>query len=230
MRFNRAILLAVLAFCPLVASAQNGPFTVETTDAAPPEALAAPIKDVLDTKTGYRVLDSEGKPYATIWLRKAIPATSKPSGPKGAILYPFLSEGELLGGFQFATEGYDYRDQAILPGGYTLRYGLQPVNGDHLGVSPHRDFGLLLPAAKDTKVEPLAEQALEDRSAEAAGTSHPAVLMLMPADAGAEAGAVVRDDMNDTWGVVLPLSLEVKGESGASTQKVQLIVYGAAPL
>ena len=50
---------------------------------------------------------------------------------------------------QFATEGHDYRDQPIAKGVYTMRYGLQPVNGDHLGVSTYRDYSLLLPAAKD---------------------------------------------------------------------------------
>ena len=87
---------------------------------------------------GYRIVDGQGKPFADIWLRKSIPASSKPAGAKGVIQFPFLAESELLGVIQLPGEGHDYRDQAIAKGIYTVRYGLQPVNGDHLGVSPFR--------------------------------------------------------------------------------------------
>src|SRR5829696_6497017 len=108
-------------------------------------------------------------------LRHATPAQAKPAGPEGAVLFPVLQEGVLLGALRFPGEGHDYRDQTIASGVYTLRYGLLPVNGDHLGVSPNRDYALLLPAAKDKELAPLARKTLEERSAEAAGTSHPAV-------------------------------------------------------
>ena len=42
----------------------------------------------------------------------------------------------------------------IKPGVYTLRYGVQPDNGDHLGVSPHRQFLLISPAADDRNPAP----------------------------------------------------------------------------
>ena len=64
------------------------------------------------------------------------------------MLFPFLADGELIGVLQFASEGHDYRDQSIAKGVYTMRYGLQPVNGDHLGVSTFRDYSLLLPAGE----------------------------------------------------------------------------------
>ena len=83
---------------------------------------------------------AKGNTYAEFWLRKTIPASGKPTGPRGAVLYPILAEGELLGALRFPGEGHDYRDQTIAQGVYTLRYGLQPVNGDHLGVSPFRDY------------------------------------------------------------------------------------------
>ncbi len=82
----------------------------------------------------------------------------------------------MLGALRFPGEGHDYRDQSIGKGVYTLRYGLQPVNGDHLGVSPNRDYMLLLPAGKDATPVNIAKKPLEERSAESAGTSHPAVL------------------------------------------------------
>ncbi len=110
---------------------------------SPPESLAAPVRDSLSGQ-GYRLQDDQGRTIADIWLRKAIPVSEKPGEPKGAVLFPFLAEGELVGVLQFATEGHDYRDQPIAKGVYTMRYGLQPVNGDHLGVSTYRDYSLVL--------------------------------------------------------------------------------------
>ena len=127
---------------------------------------------------------TRGRRYAEFWLRKAVPATEKPAGPEGAVLFPVLAEGELLGALRFPGEGHDYRDQTIAKGVYTLRYGLQPVNGDHLGVSTYRDYALLVPAAKDKTVADLPQKRLEEQSAESAGTSHPAVLMLLAAPGG----------------------------------------------
>src|ERR1700728_2223893 len=115
---------------------------------SPPESVAAPVRDSLSGQC-FRLEDDQGHTIADIWLRKAVPVSEKPGAPKGAILFPFLAEGELVGVLQFATEGHDYRDQPIAKGVYTMRYGLQPVNGDHLGVSAYRDYVLLMPAAKD---------------------------------------------------------------------------------
>jgi hypothetical protein len=228
MRPHHAILLA-FALTPMNVWAQES-YKVEVLKQAPPEELSGAIRGVLDAQ-GYRIVDDQGKSYAEFWLRKATPAQGKPAGPKGAILFPILQEGELLGALRFPGEGRDYRDQAIEKGVYTLRYGLQPVNGDHLGVSPYRDYALLLPAAKDTALAAIPRKKLEEGSAESAGTSHPAVLMLLTApDAGQAKGepTLIHDEAKNTWGAVVPLSLAVKGESAAVTLPVQLIVVGAA--
>jgi hypothetical protein len=158
-----------------------------------------------------------------------VPAPGRPAGPQGAILYPVLTEGELLGVIRYLGEGHDYRDQAIAAGVYTLRYGLQPVNGDHLGVSTFRDYALVVPAAKDKSAADLAAKRLEEQSAESAGTNHPAVLMLLAAPEGAQAApSVAHDEALNTWGAVVPLSLEVKGESAPVPLPIQLIFVGMA--
>ncbi len=124
--------------------------------------------------------------------------------------------------------------QTIASGVYTLRYGLLPINGDHLGVSPNRDYALLLPAAKDTAIAALPRKKLEAGSAESAGTSHPAILMLTAAPDAPSPGkgepALVHDEATNTWGAVVPLSLAVDGESAAVTLNIQLIVVGLAPV
>lgn len=221
------VILLLVALLPTAIRAQE--YTVEVLKEAPPAALSPAVKGVLEGQ-GYRAVDGQGKPYAEFWLRKAIPASSKPAGPQGVIQFPFLVEGELLGALRFRGEGHDFRDQTIAQGVYTLRYGLQPVNGDHLGVSEYRDYALLLPAAKDKGLANLARKELEVRSAESAGSSHPAILMLLAApESAAKSGpSMARDEEKDTWGAVIPLSLSVEGESGPITQPVQLILIGVA--
>jgi len=203
---------------------------VEVLNEVPPKALGAAICNVLSAR-GYRIRDENGRPFMDIWLRKAIPSSAKPAGPKGTIQFPFLSEGELLGACQFAAEGHDYRDQEIPRGCYTLRYGLQPVNGDHLGVSPFRDYALLLPAAKDNSLDLPPRKQLEERSAEAAGTSHPAVLMLLssPADELKKVPMMVHDSDKNTWSATLPLDLVVKGQADSLAHPVRLVVVGVGP-
>jgi hypothetical protein len=68
----------------------------------------------------------------------------------------------------------------IKPGTYTLRYGIQPANGDHLGVSPFREFLLLSPASQDADPAPRKHDALIDLSKQTIGGSHPAVWSLDP--------------------------------------------------
>jgi hypothetical protein len=226
MTVSRAIVLAALLIAP-AARAQDA-YKVEPLKAGPPDGVAAPIKATLATE-GVRVLDPEGKSFAEVWIRKAIPAAGKPEGAKGTVQFPVLGEGELLGAVRFVSEGHDYRDQAVPPGVYTLRYGLQPVNGDHLGVSPFRDYALLVPAARDASTEPLTRKKLETQSAEAAGSSHPTVLMLVAAPGDAKgAPAIARDEAKNTWGAVIGLPLEVKGASGTTPLLVQLVVVGTA--
>jgi len=202
-------------------------YKMEVLKEVPPAALPAAIKGTLQEE-GFRVVSSAGKTVADFWLRKATPATAKPSGPKGPICFPVLSEGELLGALRFSGGGHDYRDQPIPAGVYTLRYGLQPVNGDHLGVSTFRDFALLVAAAKDKAPADIPEKKLEDQSAETAGSSHPAVLMIVPAPADAKPGVMVHDETKDTWGAVVPLVLEVKGESAPASLPIQLVLVGVA--
>jgi hypothetical protein len=227
----RRILLSFIFCTQAAAVLAQGSYKVSVLKEAPPEAAAAAIRGALNDQ-GFRIQDEKGQTLADIWLRKTIPGSEKPSGPKEAVLYPFLADGELIGLLQFPSEGHDYRDQSIAKGVYTMRYGLQPVNGDHLGVSTYRDYSLLLPAAKDQKLDLPPRKQLEQRSAESAGTSHPAVMLLQAASAEVSKSipSMVRDAEKNTWSVAIPLKIEVKGEAEPIAQPVLLVVVGAAPV
>jgi len=60
-----------------------------------------------------------------------------------------------------------------------LRYSQYPVNGDHQGVAPQRDFALLVRAGDDPGPSATPGfDALVAWSAKASGTPHPAVLSI----------------------------------------------------
>jgi hypothetical protein len=204
-------------------------FKVEELKQAPPSSIAPDLAKVLSAQ-GYRIIDDQGKPIAEIWLRKSVPASARPAGAKGVIQFPFLAESELLGVMQLVGEAHDYRDQTIAKGAYTMRYGLQPVNGDHLGVSPYRDYALLLPGAKDKTVAMLPRKQLETQSAESAGSSHPACFFMLavPSSSAQTAPTMIHDAEKNTWRVVLPLGLEVKGESKPLIYPISIIVAGVS--
>ncbi len=225
----RVFVSAIFLVTGISSAAAQESIKIAESKQAPPAALAAEIRGVL-RESGFRITDQEGKTFADIWLRNAIPGSQKPAGPMGAVQFPFLAEGELLGAIQFASEGHDYRDQPIKTGVYTIRYGLQPVNGDHLGVSTYRDYSLLLPAAKDTSLAPPQKKQLEERSAESAGTSHPAVFLLLeaPADASKSTASTLQDAEKNTWSVVVPLPLKLKDQGELMAFPVRLIIVGAA--
>ena len=194
-----------------------------------PEGVAEEVRSLL-SETGFEVSKGEGEPFLRFWPRKATPAASEPAGSKGAVQFPFLAEGELLGVVEYLEEGYDYRDQSILEGAYTLRYLLQPINGDHLGVSVFRDYGLLVPADLDQAPEPLERKPLERESAEASGTNHPAVLLMTTAPEGVASPAIAKNEEKGLTGVVVPLLLQVAGGTEESKLDVQFVIDGAAPL
>ena len=90
-------------------------YKVEELKKAPPSSFSSEIAPALIAQ-GYRIMDGQGKPYADLWLRKSVPASSRPSGSKGVIQFPFLMESELLGVIQLHGEAHDYRNQAIAKG------------------------------------------------------------------------------------------------------------------
>ena len=57
--------------------------------------------------------------------------------PQSDVLYGALPEGALLGVVHFPKATTDFRSQTIKAGFYTLRYGLIPQDGNHMGVNPY---------------------------------------------------------------------------------------------
>lgn len=208
--------MIAVAALSLLAGAQNG--KVEKigplTDTAVPEA----VRRTLDPD-GFRISLDDGTPFLELWLRKPVPAQAKKDAAD--VLYSQLAESTLVGALHFLKNGSDYRGQTMAAGFYTLRYGLIPSDGNHLGVAPNRDFLLLVPAGSDADPNAVFKfPDLVELSRKATGTRHPGPLSLVQADNGAPAPSIYKDDQ-DHWtfsaavelstGEKLQLALVVKG-------------------
>jgi hypothetical protein len=187
---------------------------------APADEISADIASTL-APTGARVIRGTNTTFCDIWLCKQW-ATQEEFEPTSALLYPF-TPGQLMGVVRFARKGSDYRDQDIESGVYTLRYAQQPVDGSHVGTSLTRDFLLLLRAESDESADVLDYGALAKQSAEAAGSSHPALLSMQRVDEGAKPLSMRHNEEHDWWIV----GLEGKTKS-AKSLLVEFVVSGVA--
>src|SRR5690606_11774230 len=149
---------------------------------------------------------------ASYWVVKEAPANPTFS-PTLNVKYPF-TPGQLLGAMQVtAKSGFtDFRGQEIPAGAYTLRYGKQPEDGNHIGTSERSDFLLALPAKIDTKAEPVADFELAQQSAKSAGSTHPAIYSMVPADAAAKAPSLEHEENHDFWLVQLNVNTVADGK------------------
>lgn len=173
MKFASLILATALAVSAQYKTQPAGPA---------PADLDAAVAALL-VKDGAKITGPDGKVWCEVWVRAAAPSGS--NAEENATLTT-VPQGALLGAVRFPANGADRRGQTIKPGVYTMRYSTFPVNGDHQGVAPQRDFALLTPAAddKDPNAAPNFDT-LVGWSRKASGTPHPAVFSIWkqePAD------------------------------------------------
>lgn len=167
--------MKILFLCAVMAGAAFGQYKMEPAGAPPSEVPAAFA--ALLQKEGVKILGAGNAVYCEVWL-----AGKVASGPKStdqAVALPAIAQGALLGVIRFGAPARDRRGQPLKAGVYTMRYSQHPVNGDHQGVAPQRDFVLLTPAAEDKDAAAMPGfDALVAMSVKASGTPHPAVLSI----------------------------------------------------
>ena len=194
--------------------------TVEKlADGPPADELSAEVVARL-SRSGFKVLDARGRTVCEIWLAGQL-AVNPDFEPTLTIIYP-LESGSLAGALHFPRKGSDFRGQEIPSGVYTLRYGNQPEDGNHIGTFETRDFLLMLPAAADRDPKTLEGDDFFGTSAEAAESTHPAIIPLLK-PGGGDAPAVHHIEDMEWW--VLRLS----GSDGkGGKQALELVVAGTA--
>jgi hypothetical protein len=215
---------ALLLAAVLSGSASAADYKLEALKDKAPAEVAAPLAETL-REGGFRLLDRKGMPLVDVWLRKDIPASSKKPPP--GVKFEDLSEGSFLGVARIHQKHYDFKNKAIPPGVYTLRLGVQPMDGDHLGVSETRDFALLSPVAADKSLAPIPTSEVVKMSCQVSGTKHPSVLWVKPMDGEAkDLPALVHQE--DREYEVLDFRLPLAGEKDKAA-RLGLVLVGTAP-
>jgi hypothetical protein len=194
---------------------------VTVAAAEPPEEVAEPIRKVLNHQA-VSLADGEST-FFQFWFRNELPLAQSPSG--GTLALGTLQEGTVLGVLKVISERYDFRDEEIPAGVYVLRFGIQPEDGNHLGVAPTRTFALLIPSQGDTQVDPVEHDALMEAAAVINAAGHPSSLNLQPIEQAD--GAFPRvDEHNDGQHKVLLLQLPARLSTGGDATKLNVaLVY-----
>jgi hypothetical protein len=191
-------------------------------EAAPSDAIAPEILEQL-APTGIKVLRGK-RTVCDLWLCQSWTAKADFEST-ATIIYPF-EVGQLIGVARYKGKGTDFRGQGISPGVYVLRYGHQPIDGNHVGTSDTLDFLLLTPADADRTVEPMAAKELFKLSAQVAGSKHPTILSLVrPAGSAESAPSIRHDEEHDLWIV----TATAKKAGGEELQPLEVVVVGQSP-
>jgi hypothetical protein len=217
-RSSRIIVLAAIFLFAFAANA-SAQYKLQSSATPPPQDLAAGIRDAL-SPAAIEVTGPSG-PLCEVWIAKSIPTAATPDTSLG-VNFGQIPQGALVGAIKFDAKDNDYRNQPTQPGVYALRFMLQPVDGNHQGVSPYRDFVLAVPAALDTSPLPITTDNLLKLSRKASGTGHPSVWSLVPADsAPATLPGIAHQEDGDLWVVFFQAPL-------ATPLKMGLVVFGHA--
>jgi len=212
--------LLVLAWSIPLAAAEH---RIEVLDApVPADAVSAEIAGRL-SPTGISVYRGETRKVCDVWLFKEVAVKS--FKVQGDVIYPFLP-GQMIGVIRYPRRGSDFRDNDIETGVYTLRYAQQPVDGDHVGTSPTRDFLLLLHSDKDKSLGPLDFKKLAEQSAEVSGTNHPSLLSLQNVQGDVKPPAIRTNVEKDWW--ILRLASTLKAGDETRSLALEIIVVGTA--
>lgn len=217
-----AMFLASPVCPPRAASADT--YTLEKVTLAPPDEVPPAIRETLDP-AALRVNGASGA-LCEIWLRKSLPAALSVSHELG-VGYGQIAEGTLIGVVRIDTQTFDYRQQILKPGIYTLRYALHPVDGNHQGIAPLRDFVVLSSVAVDSSPAGITREVAFANSRKTRGGNHPSVWSLAAADEKPTAAPAIKyfDDA-DVW--VVSFRIALTAPSGSSALDMALVIAGHA--
>ena len=197
-------------------------FSVDVTHAPPKaEVLSDDLVQHFDTK-GF-LIKSGARTVCELWLAKKWEIDPKFKASKER-LYPF-QPGQLIGLVHFNRKYLDFRKQTVPSGWYTLRFALQPVDGNHEGTSIIRDFLLLLNVQQDEAKKKWADKSLFKASAESIGTTHPAMLSLQSASEGTPS---ILHNAEKEFQILHLIGNGIAGEKGQATP-LDFVVDGHAP-
>jgi hypothetical protein len=177
------LLLGIVLWVRFVNDTNAADPSLKIADKEAPKQIGESIRQALQPKA-VQLLDGD-KPALELWFRSEIPLKSKPASADKAL--DAIPEISLLGAVSVGSGQRDYKDNEIAPGIYTVRFGLQPQDGDHLGTAEFNYFAVLIPAASDPQLDGIKTfKEMAKASGKDTASAHPVVLSLRPvsSDAG----------------------------------------------
>jgi len=178
LEFGLKLLLFALAMVLSTATACAASLTLKVVDKEPPTELDPSITAKLQ-KSAVQLLDGD-KPVFEFWFAAELNLTAKPASPDNAL--DALKQATLLGVVSISKALQDYREDTLPAKVQTMRFALQPQDGNHLGTAEFLYFAVLVPAKLDTKPDGIADyKALVKASSKETSTDHPVILSLRPA-------------------------------------------------
>ncbi len=212
------MLAGALAFC---SASWGAELTVRVTDKEPPKELDASIRAVLQKKA-VQLLEGD-KPVWEFWFVSDLPLQSKPASLAKAL--DSVKQPALLGALFVPKALRDYRDDELAAGVHTMRFALQPQDGNHLGTAEFPYFAALTTAKLDTKPDGIADyKALVKASSKETSTDHPPILSLRPAAAEAGQAPSLHEPASEHKSVRLKIPSNVGGEK--TTLSLELVYEG----
>ncbi|PYJ82820.1 MAG: hypothetical protein DME22_17345 [Verrucomicrobia bacterium] len=172
-----SLLLGIAVWVQLTNDSRAGDFSVKVADKEPPNQIGESIRKALQPKS-VQLLNGD-KPVFEFWFGSEVSLKSKPGSADKAL--GSIHETTLLGAVSVGNGQRDYKDNEIAAGVYTMRFGLQPQDGDHLGSAEYPYFAVLIPAKNDTQLDGIASfKAMTKASGKDTASGHPVVLSLRP--------------------------------------------------
>lgn len=198
-------------------------YELHTETMPPPQELPPPVRDAMSPVALH--VSEANDPYCDIWLRAQIPIVAVPDKSTG-VMFGEFAQGTFVGAIKFTPTVTDYHNQQVQAGVYTLRYMHLPVDGNHQGKAPGRDFVLLVPAALDPATGPISPGNLMELSRKASTTEHPSVWSMVPPPSNSSPlrnlPALIHSDLGDLWIVYFAAPFTSAGAIG-------LVVSGHGP-
>lgn len=189
---------------------QASEFSVKSVTKAAPSELGDSIKGELGEEA---IQISKGdKPLYEFWLASSVTLNSAIDAPNRAL--SAIKQTTLLGAVKVIDSERDYRDDELFDGTYTIRFGLRPDDGNHLGTSNYRYFAVLIAAKNDQELGKITRsRQLVKASSKTNPNDHPLILSLFPVNSSDKAELSVQEPAPEH--TALRLSLAAKTAEGA---------------
>src|SRR5437879_7644841 len=135
-----SLFLGIAFWFPLMNHSHAADFSVKVADKEPPNQIGESIRKALQPKS-VQLLNGD-TPVFEFWFGSEVSLKSKPGSADKAL--GSIQETTLLGAVSVGSGQRDYKDNEIAAGVHTLRFGLQPQDGDHLGSAEYPYFAVLI--------------------------------------------------------------------------------------